>query len=164
MGWSTAYNNTATSPATVRDLDPEPVNWGADFRVSKETGSEAIFTNISCPVDKPETIRVAFAEIKDVFKGTPIDPTTNALAPTGIVSRGCSVLVQLNMVVTGEDSVAYPVSAHLVLKLPYGAAPSADNVSELVQRLMGTLYDTGETAPDTRLEGLIRGAMTPPDL
>jgi len=169
MSLGSIYTNTATSPATdTRDtIIPEPLNFAADYRVLKEAGGEVVLTNINCPLTNPETIRIAFSEIADVFKGAAIEPSGDTMSSMGSQAwrKGASILVQMNGVgVASADSALFPYSAHLVLKIPYGADPEADDVVAIVNRLLGSLYDTGSDDPTARLDALLRGVLTPADL
>jgi len=158
------YTNTATSPATTgRGLDPDPINFGVDWRVTSESAGEVVLTNINAPLNEPEQIRIAWSEIADVFKGTKVGP-----GDLSADSRsGTSVLVQLTGVGRSQndsDEPLYPYSCHLVLKLPNAPAPTVENVLFMIERLLGTLYDTGEVDPDSRIASLLRGAITPVEL
>lgn len=167
MSLTIGYTNTATNPATgERDFDIAPINFGSDFRVLREGSNEVVLTNINAPMTEPETIRFAFSEIADVFKGTPIEKPTdvNNGVYAGGLSRGCSLLVQMNGVGTDENGARFPYSAHLVLKVPYAPDTDADNIEFMLKRLIGSLYETGATTPDSRLASLLRGALTPTEL
>jgi len=127
----------------------------------RELPTEVVLTNINAPVGQPERLRIAFTDIADVFKGTDVEAPLSSV--NGSVNKGCSVLVQMTGV--GSDGTAlYPYSAHLVLKVPYGPAPTAANVITMLQRLLGSLYATSATSPSTRLDSLIRGALAPVEL
>lgn len=162
MSFTVGNSNTATSPVTgARSLVPEPINFGADFRVVKESANEVVLANLVAPLGQPEKIRIAWTEVPDVFKGSDLDPPSTST--NGALKKGCSILVQMTGV--GSDgSALYPYSAHLVLKVPYGPSTSAANIITMVQRLLGTLYATQATTPNTRLESLMRGAITPTEL
>lgn len=165
MSMDFGYTNSTTSPVTpARVLSPEPLNFGADFRVLKDTGSEVILTRINSDLSDPETIRYSFSEIADIFKGSSVEPPSGA-GVIGQTIKGCSVLVQLNT--TGGDAlsgITFPISAHLVLKVPYGPDTNANNIQQVLQRLLGALYDTGTEVFDSRISALLRGAVTPKDL
>jgi hypothetical protein len=157
-----ATTDTATSPATgTRTINPAPINFGADFRVTAEGANEVVLTNISTDMSRPETIRIAFTDVADIFKGSKIDPSPSVLAAS---KRGVSILTQLNGV--GQDGMGtpYPFSANLVLKLPVIPNPDIANVTLILQRLLGTLYGTKDTTINARVAGLLRGALTPVEL
>lgn len=163
---TTVFNtNTATDPATPsRELTPAPLNYGADYRVVSEKQNELVLANIQTSLTEPEKIRIAFAEIKDIFSGTGIDPAQAFQSPNTEMSRGCSILVQLTTVFKDTNGARFPVSAHLVLKVPYGAQPTTDNIKTVLVRLLGALYEQGDLDLANRLNGLLRGAITPAQL
>jgi len=158
-----SYTNTATSPATdPRSFEPDPLNFGADWRVVAESAGEVVLANINAPISEPEQIRVAFSDITDVFKGTKVGP-----GELPADSRaGTSLLIQLTGTGRANDAndTLYPYSAHLVMKLPNAPSPTVANIEFILNRLLGALYDTGEADPDSRLSALIRGAITPVEL
>lgn len=158
-----AFDDTATVPATVRTLVPSPINYGEDFRVISEAPGEVILGAIAAPLARPETLRIAYSEIADVFKGTKI---TNNLLATG-QKGGISLLVQLNSSIADDNAAIFPISAHLVIKYPNGVMTpesETDNVRELVEHLLGHLYETGETSPASRIASMLRGSLTPVEL
>jgi len=153
---------TATSPATNRTaITPDAINWGADYRVVTEKPGEVVLTNIKTPIDNPEVIRVAWSEIADVFKGTKVT------AEPGQMTKGLSLLAQVNCVGINSETFGdtlYPLSAHLVLKVPYGMYVDSSDLMSVVTRLLGALYETKDAAPTDRVDALLRGVLTPKDL
>lgn len=154
---------TDTVPVTgIRAISPHPINFGADWRVVSESASEVILTNIGNPLDSPEQIRIAWSEIPDVFKGT------KYVAPTAVKTKGTSVLIQLTGGLKSSDDpvqTIFPYSAHLVLKVPNGPSDmDAAGINNILSHLLGTLYDTKATEPDSRIESILHGALTPPEI
>lgn len=165
MSITVGYTNAITSPATgPRSLAPEPLNFADDFRVIAELPNEVVLANINAPVTQPEQIRFAFSEVNDIFKGTKIDASGSGLTVTGNLRKGCSVLVQSSGVGLDAESNPFPYSAHLVLKVPYGPEPTGANIIDILERLLGALYETKATSAEGRINALIRGALTPKDL
>lgn len=162
---SVSFSNTATSPETGARMDvlPAPINWNADWRVVETKPGEVIMTNIGAPMDQPEKIRVAFSEIADVYKGTGIIPNPNTITYS---KKGISLLVQYTCVGTDSDNPdgVFPVSAHLVLKLPAGVEADGATIGQIIGRVLGSLYETKATLMDTRTSSLLRGALVPTDL
>lgn len=153
---------TATSPATTRTaLDPDPINWGADYRVKLEKAGEVIVSNIKAPIDAPETIRFAWSEISDVFKGSSLKATP------GQVTDGISILAQLNCVGINSGQIgseSFPISAHLVLKVPKGMYMDSSDIGVILSRLLGSIYETKDAAFTDRVDAVLRGILTPKDL
>lgn len=154
---------TATDPATVRaSIVPAPLNFAADWRIAAEKPGEVTLTNIKIDRATPETIRIAAAEIANVFKGTPLTPL-----PAQAV-KGSSILLQLNAVgastADSGDIFYYPFSAHLVLKVPHGMSVTSEDIDMMLVHLLGAMSETGEAANDNRVDGLLRGVVKPIDL
>jgi hypothetical protein len=159
------YTDTAIvpDPGTLT-LERAPLNFGADFREQTSQTGELVLTNLSSPYDRPETMRFGYTKIANVYNNSGIDPTV--YAPT---KSGVSLLCQINETVSVTDStdpsfrMDFPISAHMVIKVPSSDAITASDVETLVGRLVSTLFDTG-ASDDTRLKQLLRGALTPKDL
>lgn len=162
MSFSVINNmDTATSPATDRSesLVPAPINY-ADWRVSQDEPNEVILTNLSVPLEQPETVRFAVREVKDIFVGSKIDPPIM----TGTASygkRGISGLVQTTVVGGDVGGTLYPARVGISFVVPLGAAPTADDMIVLINRLLGHLYETGEDTPNSKLDALLRSALKP---
>lgn len=161
-----SYSNTATSPATgTRTVNPQPINFGADWRVISEKPGEIVLTNINASLEAPETIRFAFSEIADVFKTAGMEPSVTDGDSMPASKKGVSVLAQLNTIVVDSSGTRYPAAAHMVLKLPAGAEPEGgSDVLSIIARLLGALYETSATTVDNRMGALIHGALVPVDL
>jgi hypothetical protein len=162
----TKYGYTDTPIDGVTDLkfDRGLVNIKQDFRVKSNSGKEAILTNITSPIDRPENIRIAFTDVADVYKGSNVEPSV--FAPS---KRGVSVLVQVTDVLTVTDDtdadykIDLPLSFHLVVKVPNSEYVTADVVKKGLGRLLSSLYDTGSIS-NTRLEAILRGSLIPSEL
>lgn len=159
------YTDTTISGASEVTLTLPILNYGTDFRVKKDSDSEAIITNLTSPIDQPERIRWAQSEVSDVYKNTGISPTMYYAS-----RRGTQVLCQLTDVygVTDDQDASYeallPVSAHIVLKVPNNDLISEDTAVQMVERLLGSLYETTGTTTTCRIRSLLRGALLPSSL
>lgn len=155
------YTDTVT---TAKSLSRPDLSYTADFRVRNEVPGETILVNLSSPIDRPETVRFGYSEIKDVYKNTSIDPSV--MAPT---RKGVQVLAQVNDIYSLTDSadpsyrVDLPVSAHIIVKVPACEYITPDMVQSLVARTVASLYDTGTTT-STKISQLLKGALTPTGL
>lgn len=162
---STGYTDTPIDGVTSLEFPRGLLNFGANFRVkSNNSGKEVVLTNITCPIDRPENIRLAYTDIANVYSGTGIEPSI--IAPT---KRGVSILAQLTDVLSVTDTVDadyridLPLSCHLVIKVPASEYITAAQVQTAVGRLLSSLFDTGvETT--TRLEAILRGSLAPTEL
>lgn len=165
MAKSLSFNNADTvfgSPATL-NLVRENVNFGEDWVKVGEKPGETKVKNINCPNDQPEQFRLAFTEVKDVYKNTGIDPAY--YAPS---KKGFSLVVQLTNVGRVTESIDgsiydLPFSMHIVIKAPNDSLVDESVIEEQIARLLSGLYLENVTT-DTRLAQLIKGAMTPPEV
>jgi len=158
------YTDTAIAGNPTLNLLRGPVNFGSDFRIKSNTGSELVLVNLTSPVDRPEKFRFSFGEIANIYSGTEVDPSV--YAPS---KKGVSVLCQLTETISVTDAadpsyrVDLPVSAHLVLKLPSNENLTSAMIQTLVARLVSGLYETGLTTT-SRISSLVRGSLTPAGL
>lgn len=162
---SLGYTDTPVQGVTSLTFPRAVLNFGADFRVkANQPGKEVVLTNLTCPVDRPEKIRIAYTDVSNVYSGTDID--SSVYSPT---KRGVSILVQLTETISVTDStdadfrVDLPVSYHLVVKVPASEFISAADIQTGLGRLVSGLFDTGSTAT-TRLEAILRGSLVPSGL
>lgn len=158
------YVDTPIAGNPTLSLPLAPVNFPADFAVVSDVPGEVQVTNTTCPTDRPEKFRFAYSEVKDVFKGTGIDP--NLFTPS---RYGASVLVQLTDIYSITDSVdpkyqaALPLSGHIVLKVPNNQLLTGEMIKAFLGRLSDGVFNTGVT--DTiRLQSLLRGSLKPKGL
>jgi hypothetical protein len=162
---STGYTDTPIEGVTKLDFPRGLLNFSTDFRVkSNDAGKQVILTNITCPIDRPENIRIGWTEVPNIYSGTSVEPSI--LAPT---KRGVSILAQLTETLSVTDSadaeyrVDLPVSAHLVIKVPSSEHVSAEIVQTLIGRLLSSLFDQGAVSA-SRLEAILRGSLVPSEL
>jgi hypothetical protein len=161
---STGYTDTAIAGDPDITFDVAELNYAVDWRVKSDKAGEVVLTNITCPTDRPEKIRIAYSTVANVYSGTGISSTV--YAPT---KEGVSLLIQLTETLSVTDSVDadyrvdLPVSYHMVMKFPASEFIDESVVETGISRLLSVLYETGETS-ETRLASLIRGALKPADL
>lgn len=150
--------------ATAKTLSRPDLSYTTDFCVKSEVVGETILANLTSPLDRPETLRYGYSEIKDVYKSTTIDPSV--MAPS---KKGVQILVQVNDIFSLTDSVdaSYrvdlPVSAHLIVKVPACEYITPDQIQTLAARTVAMLYDTGSTT-SAKIAKLAKGAVTPTGL
>jgi hypothetical protein len=151
----------ADSVVATKNVAIPSLSWGTDFKTKVDDPNEVIVTNVTCPLDRPETIRFGYTEIADVYKNTSID--SSVYAPT---KRGIQLLAQVNDVYTVTDSVDtqyrvdLPVQAHLVIKVPANELITADEVNKLIARAVSTFYATA-TVTSEKIAAMIRGSLRP---
>lgn len=151
------------SPGTLT-FPRAPLNFGADFSIKESKANEVVLTNIRADIDRPETIRLSWSTLTDVYRNSSIDPSV--YAPS---RKGVNVLAQVTNVLSispsanSEARVDIPVSTHLVIKTGAQAEITADVIITQVSRLLSSLFETGKT-DTSRLEAILRGALVPKDV
>lgn len=158
------FTDTPIEGGVSPTLTAAPLNFKEDFRVLNTKPGEATITNITSPADRPEKVRFACNDVKNIYANTDVSP--ERYGPT---KTGRSVLVQLSNVysvedkVSGEDLYQLPMSAHLVLRVPNSEYITDTVIIDHLERLLATLYETGKN--DTlRLKALVRGSLLPRDV
>lgn len=162
---SGGYTDTPINGVSSLTFSRGLLNFEKDFRVkSNKPGSEVVLTNLTCPVDRPEKIRIGYTDIANVYAGSGVDPSVTA--PT---KRGIQFLAQLTEVISVTDDtdpdyrIDLPVTYHIVGKIPATDLLTAADVQNGVGRLLSSLFDTGSTST-SRLEAILRGALVPAGL
>lgn len=162
---SVGYTDTPIEGVSSLTFPRAILNLGKDFRVKSDSpGKEVKLTNITCPTDRPEVIRIAYSDIPNVYSGTGVEAALTA--PT---KRGVSVLSQVTSVISVTDTTApdyrvdLPVSCHLVIKVPANENIAAADIQTVLGRLLSSLFDSG-VSTTSRLEAIIRGSLVPSEL
>jgi len=156
---SLSYSFGYTAASKNADISVPVLN-NADFAPRKVEANEVELTNMTSPVDQPETVRFAISNVGNIYANTGIDP-----AYYGASKKGFSVLVQLNdtMRVTDTEKPEFvqdfPISAHIVIKGASSSYLSSDNVYAVAKRLVSCLTPGSDSS--ARLNELIRGALMP---
>lgn len=155
------YVDTPIAGNPTPKLDLATVNFPADFAVVSDVPGEVVVTNTTSPTDRPEKFRFACSDVKDVYKGSGIDP--NLYSPS---RYGASILIQLTDTYSVIDSVdptyqnALPLSGHIVLKVPNNQLLTGDMIKAFLGRLCDGAFSTG-LADSARLQSLLRGSLKP---
>lgn len=161
---SFGYIDTAPAGGATKTLTRPNLNYVANFAISDNSQNKAVVTNLTTPVDQPETIRWQSSNIANIYDGTTIDPSVYATSKQGI-----SIVAQDNSILRVTDSVDptfqvdLPFSVHMVVKIPKSQYITAANVEAAIARCVATLYETDSTGT-TRIEKLVRGSMLPANL
>lgn len=163
MAFVGTWNYTDTSStSTVSAVTPATLNYEADFaKKDSSADTQVVLTNVTSPLDRPETIRYACQRVANVYSGTGIEAGYQAPNRAGV-----SVLIQDNTVYTQEDATTgirydHPFTAHLVLKVPYSSVVTATLINTAILRLMGACYEQGGSSMGERIVKLLRGSLTP---
>jgi hypothetical protein len=155
------FTNTPITGGVAKSIALDPINFGADFRVFKDTSDELWLTNVTSPIDRPERVRYAMKEVKNVYQGTDVSLSAQAASRKGV---NLHVQLQQNFATTEVDRVVHlPVTTSITIKVPASANIDAAEVKSSVSRLLSTLFETGSDKPD-RLAALLRGSLEPTDI
>lgn len=158
------HTDTAISGVTELKLSRGLINFDKDFRVKQDEPSEAIATNLTSPIGKPEAFRWGWSEVGDVYKSSSIDRAMQSPS-----KRGYQILCQLTDVGSVSDSTDpsfgydVPLEGHIVLKVPAEAALTESDIMTFIGRLVSGLFETG-SENESRLKALLRGSLLPADL
>lgn len=156
--------DSPVSGVTSLTLPMAVLNYGKDFRVKSNEPTEAVITNLTSPVGRPERYRFGCTEVKDVYRNSGIE--ASLIAPS---RRGSSILCQLTDTWSVIDStntayeVALPIEGHIVLKIPANELITETQVKDFIGRLCAGLFETGDGGT-TRLSSLLRGSLLPKEL
>jgi len=160
---SFSYTDTAFgSPATLNFVRAN-TNYGVDFAEKERTSGESKITNITAANDRPENIRIAYSEVKNIYANSGIEAVNQAPS-----TKGFSLVSQITEVGRVTESVTgatydLPISAHIVIKAPNDSLITASVIETVLKRLLSSLYNDNVTTT-TRLAELMKGAVTPPEV
>lgn len=159
------YTDTPVDGVSSLTFPRAVLNIKTDFRVkNSKDGKEVVLTNLTCPIDRPENVRLAYTDVANIYSGTDIEPSV--LAPT---KKGVSILAQVTDVLTVTDDtdadyrVDLPLSCHLVIKAPASEFITSAQIQTQIGRLLSSLFDTGSTS-GSRLEAILRGSLVPSEI
>lgn len=161
---NTGYTDTANAAITHTTAPRAKLNFAADFKAKKSGDTELIITNVTSPLDRPESIRFGVTDIKNVYNG--LDISVAVQAPS---KKGTQILTQVTEVISVTDSVDamyridLPVSAHLVIKVPNSEHITGEIVQTLVSRVISSLY-VNTKDDTTRINSLLRGVLKPSEI
>lgn len=166
---TTSFGYTDKLTGTKNIAVPQ-LSYSTDFSVKSETPNEVVITNVTSPLDQPETIRFAQQTIRDIYNGTAVDPTAMSVSRQGI-----SLVVQLNDIfrVTPDSESScccdggymdFPISTHIVIRTPVVQYVTADTVLTVVKRNIAALFGEGADVTSGRLNQMLRGALKPPTM
>lgn len=160
---------TPTSPVTPsRSIEASPLNFASDWRVVGEKPGEVTLVNIQDPVVGATQLRFAYSSIDDIFKNTSISAPGPESQGAPVTKAGVSLLIQATGVSTTDGSPGqqlFPWSAHLVLRVPtessLGLSSDDGSVLQMLALVLGSLYETGDSTVNDRLDSLLHGALKP---
>lgn len=155
------YTDTAFgSPATLSIIG-QNLNYAADFRIKPGASSdEVLATNVTCPKDQPELLRVAQRKIKNVYAGLDI-AAENQLA----MKSGTATLFEVSQVWVEVESTDatyrkyVPVKVGTIVTVPDYGNITASDLQGLVRRNAGLLFESNDNALTNGLSAVIRNGV-----
>lgn len=158
----TLTTNQPTSTVTTTLTVPVP-GWKDSYRVAVDKAGEAVLTCITAPLDAGSDFVMKSSTIPNIYKNS-------GSIPVGLrdgSTTGVKLLCQKNEIWTVTDDsdstyrVNVPVSAHLVLTIPNNALITESDVTSLINRCIGGLYEVNGSSSESRLSALLRQALIP---
>lgn len=130
-----------------------------DYLWEKEEPGEAILRAVAGTIDQPNRIRFATASIANLFTGqTAVTPSA------GQSTAGISILTQVQEVWKIYDAadadvapLFFPVSAHMVIKVPTNGLVTSSVLENLVLRLIGAPFRNGTDSLGDAMNPLLFG-------
>jgi hypothetical protein len=158
-----------TGLASVADRDGIDVTFAANWVVKTQKPGEVILANKSAAADQPFELRIARQDIKDIYKGTGINPAYQGANREGIALVVQATYVPREEIQDGSGNLAdasyrvdLPISVHKVYRIPKASLVDQAVVRNLDYILEGALFQSdGETL---RIGDMLKGALIPSDL
>lgn len=165
-GYTDSFDNTKKIGMYLPVLD-----YDKDFAVSHD-GDAVILSNVTTPVDQPETLRFAQYDVANVYKNTDIQPIHRQNGLKG--KKNMISVLDTARVVNADSSVTdYPVKVSMAMEFPVSANLTSDNIYQVVQRCIAATQDYMRLASVTEsgwgnadaslLNVQLRGSLNPQD-
>jgi hypothetical protein len=161
---SAGYTDSPVTGFASLDLSLPALNYEEDFRLLHDEPGEVVMTNVTAPIDQPETIRFASRKVGNVYAASDIDPS--AYLPT---RQGVSTLVETRQVweetSTTDDSYRklVPVRCGISITVPSYGALTAEMVEDLILRTVAALYDQADDT-SAGIASILRGVLAKAEL
>lgn len=136
------------------------------IRVTADTPTQAKFTDILAPLDKPTEIKISTEPIANVY--STLANTRIPVSAQNANTSGTSVFVQLRTVVdynktvgTTTTNIQLPLEARLQIRVPNDAELTNVVLAKLISSLYATTCDSTGAS---RLGEIIRGGLVPKEI
>lgn len=143
--------------AHTHTITPVELGITTNYGLTSDEPTEAVYTNLTCPVDQGELISYKRSKVNKVSTAQ-----ENLYPPK--VQTGIQYVVKLEtaLSVTSSTDSSFredlPIVAYLTIRHPQSANISDANIGVIAQRLLGaTIRDDGTF----RFNDLVRGALKP---
>jgi hypothetical protein len=162
------YPATDSSTLVTPVVNPAALTFATDWTKGASengTASSQVIENVTCPLDTGESALFARKPMANVYANTTVDKAL--WAPT---TKGWKLTVSLKSTpyVTDTDDATFkqalPIWTQLQITFPANSAITDDVLKNEIGRMLGLLYETGDTTMNNRIKSLMRGGLTPKDL
>lgn len=157
------YTDSKTSEYTVHRPNLDYAN---DFAIAEDEAGRTVITNITSPIDQPETIRYQYQNVANIYANSGIDPSLMSQNKTGF-----SVVVQVNDTLRVSDdsegsirTLDLPCTAHLVFKFPKSQYIGSTEIETVIARTIGALASTDSASLSSHINALARSATRPAEM
>lgn len=161
---ATGYTDTAIAGNPAMTVTVGKLNYLSDFRKSSVSPTEVLATNVTCPVDQPETIRISQKPITNIYANLDVDPS--GYLPN---KKGTATLLELREIWVETDSVDatyrkyIPAKVGITLQLPQYAGVTAAMAQTLALRAFSLILELG-VVDTTGMDALMRGVLAKKDM
>jgi len=162
---ATGYTDTAIAGSPTMQVAIGKLNYVADHRILVDTPGEVITTNLTCPVDQPETFRFSQRTVANVYAS---DSSIDAAAYLA-TKQGTATLLENREVWVETDSVdatyrkLIPVKCGITITAPSYGNITSDMLKTLLLRSVALAFETGVVTSEG-LAALQRGVLQKKDL
>lgn len=152
-------NGTAVGGLATVTRTFSPLNFATDFSVLSEQAGQVIYTDVTAPVDRPATLRIAQSVRPNIYAGTGISEAYMAGSRKGLDS-----VVEVKAIFSATDSVSgavtyYPVRLAISTNLPQAGIVTPTELDYLLNRATAALYAQGEGTTANGVNKLLRGVL-----
>lgn len=156
---ATGTTDTAFAGSTALTVPIPGLNWGVDFRSLSSVPGEVIATNLSSPMDQPETFRFSQRAKANIYAGTDID--VSAYLPT---RQGLDTLIECREVWVETDTLdstyrkLMPGKCGITLSFPAYGNVTPEMVLSLLKRTVAAAFEQG-VVTSTGISALQHGVL-----
>lgn len=158
------YTDTAIAGNPAMQVTVGKLNYGTDFRKSAVSASEVVATNVTCPVDQPETLRISQKPISNVYANLDVDPS--GYLPS---KKGIATLLEDRQLWVETDSVDatykkyIPIKVGITIQAPQYSGVTSTLVQTACLRAFSLILEQG-VVDTTGMDALLRGVLSKKDM
>lgn len=151
-------NGTAVGGLATITKTFAPLNFDADFRITEEGPSKAVMVDVTAPVDRPATLRIAQTVRPNVYSGTGLGE--NVMLPS---RKGLDTIIEAREVWSAQDTLYpdqtffLPFRVAITINAPMSAYVTADAVEAGIERCLAGIYAQGDGDMTAGLNAILHG-------